>query len=147
MMVSILTFIGCMNKKQLLKKERMQLDSLVNKQHWSTTRFSIKSKDSSVNRYELEIWPKGKFTYTNLGFEGEAYRMNVRGLQEKKNELEEQSQQIIKSEEHNERKQISQNKEKDLHKQSLSLLPLLGLCLLVAAVCAAIWFVYKRLKA
>ena len=126
------------------QKEKIESDSSVMKSRWTKQMLTLKNTDSSQISYVLEVWPKGKFTYSDEGFEGEAYRMNVRGSKKQKKQFEQQMQHLNKAEERIELQKIARKKHKVSTIRRISWWPLLWSCFLVAILLATYWFFFKR---
>jgi hypothetical protein len=111
-LLSLLTLVcaSCTTKQKLLNKSLMASDSTQLKQFFKHQEKSILLSDSSQRNYEIEVWPKGLFTFGDAGFTGEAYRLKVKGSTTQLRALHEQDQQVVGANERTELKQRAKHK-------------------------------------
>ncbi len=82
--IMVLILLGChilqkdkQTLKQLRKKEQLQIVEQRNIHNYQTQLMLI---DSSHNEFTLQLWPKGRFTFSVAkGFEGEAEKIVING--------------------------------------------------------------------
>ena len=134
---------SCTTKQKLLNKSLMSTDSTYQKQFFKLQNKSILFHDSSNHQYEVEVWPKGLFTYGDAGFTGEAYRLKVKGSTTQLSALHQQDQLVVGANERTELKHSAKHKTAEHKLQRFVLWPYLSVLLMIGAT----YWLIRKIKA
>lgn len=145
LMLNLITVIlaSCTSKQKLVKKSLLLTDSLQQKQFFNFQEKSLLLTDSSQRNYEIEVWPKGIFTYGDAGYTGEAYRLKVKGTKMELTELAKRNQLVVVASEKTEVKKTEKHKTAQHKLKQIVWWPYLCVLLMLGAI----YLLIRKIKA